>query len=123
MKQKSNTLKKQILLLAIIIPLLLLTGCTSEEQQQNEKYLKQFLGTWTYFDGGQLTFTEDFKVSIQDVPRLQTMNIEGTYNIQINQGELILTNSTDTITFQYSFSPNTLKLTDESGGTFTFDKI
>ncbi len=123
MTQKSKINKQPIVLITTIITLLLLTGCTSEEQQQNEKYLKPLLGTWTYFDGGQLTFTEDYKVTIQDVPRLQTMNIEGTYNLQINQGELILTNSTETITFQYSFSPNTLNLTDETGGTLTFDKI
>jgi hypothetical protein len=123
MNKKSNTLKQLILLLAIIIPLLLLTGCTSEEQQQSDKYTQLFIGTWTYFEGGQLTFTSDKTVTIDDIARLKTMNLQGTYTFAIEDTEITFTNTTNQITFKFSFGENTLTLTDELGGTLTFNKI
>ncbi len=117
-----KTSKILLFTISTISLIILLTGCT-EEQQTNDKYTQRLIGTWSYFEGGQLTFTSDLTVTITNIARLQTMNLDGTYNFAINGNEITFSNTTNQISFEFSFGENTLNLTDQTGGTLTFEKV
>jgi hypothetical protein len=122
MTHTSKTNKHLLITLTLIIPIVLLIGCTDENQQASDKYEQKLIGTWSYFEGGQLTFTSEQTAIITDISRLQTKNLDGTYDYDINNNELTFSNNTIAVTFNFSFGTNTLTLTEESGGTLTFNK-